>query len=166
MLKAREIAKYFLNKDKEQRIFTKNLIERNGRTFYEGNIRLNNYIHMAQNLYIAKCGKKLFADDLYAYDNGAVAVDVQENYAILLNWNKETQFEDDIRDFLDRVYIIFQNATLDELIALSHEDSEWVAKHSYASKQEQKMDSLARMDEYREQYKDILRVMERLPIYE
>lgn len=164
MIRARDVALYFLNKDKDQTLFTKKLVEKNGRTFYDGNARLNKYVHMAQNLYIAKTGEKLFEDDLYAYDNGAVAVDVQENYAVLLNRKSELQLEAGIRDFLDRVYVILENASLDELIELSHEDAEWESKHLFYSKCEQKMDSLARIDEYKEQYRDVLRVMERLEL--
>lgn len=164
MIRARDVAKYFLIKDKDHRLFSKNLVEKNGRKFYEGNARLNKYLHMAQNLYIAKTGEKLFEDDLYAYDNGAVVTDVQENFAILLSRESEPQLEESIRDFLDRVYVILQNATLDELIELSHEDSEWISKHAFYSKKEQKMDSLARIDEYKEQYGDVLKVMERLEL--
>ena len=164
MIRARDVAKYFLNKDKDHSLFTKNLVEKNGRKFYEGNARLNKYLHMAQNFYIAGTGEKLFEDDLYAYDNGAVAADVQENFAILLSRKGEPQLEEGICDFLDRVYVILQNATLDELIELSHEDSEWESKHAFYSRKEQKMDSLARADEYKEQYRDVLRVMERLEL--
>ena len=164
MIRARDVAKYFLIKDKDHRLFSKNLVEKNGRKFYEGNARLNKYLHMAQNLYIAKMGEKLFEDDLYAYDNGAVVTDVQENFAILLSRESEPQLEESIRDFLDRVYLILENASLDELIELSHEDAEWESKHLFYSKREQKMNSLARIDEYKEQYGDVLKVMERLEL--
>lgn len=164
MIKARDAARYFLNKDKDNTLFTKKLVEKNGRKFYEGNARLNKYLHMAQNIYIAKTGGKLFEDDLYAYDNGAVAIDVQENFAVLLNRKSEPMLEEGIRDFLDRIYEILKNATLDELIELSHEDAEWEAKHAFYSKRQQKMDSMARIEEYKEQYRDVLRVMERLEL--
>ena len=79
MLKAIDVAKYFLNKD-DGTLFNNKLVERSGRRFYEGNARLNKYLHIAQNLYIAQHGRKLFEDDLYAYDNGVVIPSVQENY--------------------------------------------------------------------------------------
>ena len=69
-MKAKEIAEWFLLQDKDGKIFNKNLINRNGRFFYEGNARLNKYLHLAQNIYIAKTGNALFEDCLYAYDNG------------------------------------------------------------------------------------------------
>ena len=84
MLKAYEVACFFLNKDKDRKIFTKNLEIRNNRRFWDGNAKLNKFLHLAQNIYIAKTGQPLFDDVLYAYDNGAVVPDVQEHYSQLL----------------------------------------------------------------------------------
>ena len=164
MLRDIDVAKFFLAKDPERKIFNKTLVERNGRKFYEGNARLNKYLHLAQNLYIAKEGKKLFAEDLYAYDNGAVAPDVQENFSILYQRNDVPQFDETTQAFLGKIYKMFENATLDELIELSHEDSEWIKKHGYYYKADQKMDSIANVEEYRAQYRDILKVMERMAV--
>ena len=50
MLKAIDVAKYFLNKD-DGTLFNNKLVERSGRRFYEGNARLNKYLHIAQNQY-------------------------------------------------------------------------------------------------------------------
>ena len=83
MLKAIQVAKYFLSLDTNHTMFNKDLIERNGRTFHEGNARLNKYLHLSQNIYLAKTGVPLIEDDFYAYDNGAVIPDVQERYAVL-----------------------------------------------------------------------------------
>ena len=164
MLNARQVAQYFLSKDTDRIMFNKTLVQKNGRKFYEGNARLNKYLHMAQNIYIAKTGKKLFQDDMYAYDNGAVVLDVQENYAILLSRSDIPELPKEISAFLDKIYKALKNATLDELIELSHEDTEWGAKSRYYVKEDQKMDSLAHADEYREQYSDMLRVLERMPV--
>lgn len=164
MLRAMDVARYFLSKDSDRKVFTKDLIEKNGRKFYAGNARLNKYLHMAQNIYIAKTGNKLFADDLYAYDNGAVALNVQENYAVLLSKRDIPTIDPEVKEFLDRIYKLLENATLDELIELSHEDSEWDAKHKYYSKERQQMDSLAHIEEYKEQYHDVLKVMERMEL--
>lgn len=164
MQNAVDIAKYFLSKDTAHTMFNKTLRAANDRTFYEGNARLNKYLHMAQNLYIAKTGEKLFEDDLYAYDNGAVALKVQENYAILLSKNEIPNLPKDITYFLDKIYKLLENASLDELIELSHEDSEWEAKHHFYYIADQRMNSLQHSEEYQEQYRDVLRVMENLPI--
>lgn len=164
MLTAVEVASYFLGKDPERKIFNKTLVHKNGRDFYEGNARLNKYLHMAQNVYIAKTGRKLFEDDLYAYDNGAVVPVVQENYAILCVRPVEDDLPQDVREFLDKLYQLFESADLDEMIAMSHEDPEWEEKHAFYSKTRQRMDSLAHINDYREQYGDVLALMERLPV--
>lgn len=116
------IAEYFLYKDPERIVFTKNLVEKNGRKFYEGNARLNKYLHLSQNVYIAKTRQKLFEDDLYAYTNGAVALNVLDNYSILWGRNNLPEITPEIANFLDKIYMILQNASTDELIDISHED--------------------------------------------
>ena len=161
MLRAIDVAAYFLEKD-GGRLFTSNVIRRNGRTFYDGNARLNKYLHIAQNLYIAKTGGALFADDMYAYDNGAVIPQVQENYMLLRNHRRQVILPDDVSTFLDQVYLVLENAPLEELIDISHEDEEWIKKHRYYAKDDQRMDSMAHAAEYKEQYADMLRVMERM----
>lgn len=162
MLRDIDVAKFFLAKDPDRKMFNKTVVQRNGRKFYEGNARLNKYLHLAQNLYIAKEGKKLFSEDLYAYDNGAVAPSVQENFAILYGRKDTPHIDGETTVFLNKIYRIFENATLDELIELSHEDSEWIKKHGHYYKTDQKMDSITNAEEYREQYRDILKVMERM----
>ncbi|MBR3428613.1 MAG: hypothetical protein IKG87_00790 [Clostridia bacterium] len=103
MFTARQIAEFFLAHDDTGLLKDTTLITRNGRKFYRGNARLNKYLHIAQNMYIAKTGEKLFSDDLFAYDNGGVVPDVQEKYSILLNRNKQPDdFPDDVCVFLSR----------------------------------------------------------------
>lgn len=85
MHKNTDIARYFLSLDKDHTLFTKDLIDRNDRTFYEGNARLNKYMHLAQNIYIAKTGRPLIDTKFYAYDNGAVDPEIMEQYVPLLN---------------------------------------------------------------------------------
>lgn len=51
---------------------------------------------------------------------------------------------------------------MDELIELSHEDPERIDKHGYYKKEDQIMDSMARKEEYAEQYADIIKVLERM----
>lgn len=164
MLQDIDVAKYFLSKDIERKLFNRNLVHKCGRDFYEGNARLNKYLHLAQNIYIAKTGSKLFAEDLYAYDNGAVSPSVQENYSLLLVRTDVPELPMEICAFLDKIYVILQNASLDELIELSHEDSEWIEKHGYYGKAEQRMNSLAHATEYAAQYKDVIKVMDSLAL--
>ena len=60
--------------------------------------------------------------------------------------------------------MILQNASTDELIDISHEDSEWINKcHGY-TKESQRMDSLSHALEYQSQYEDIVELMEHINI--
>lgn len=163
MLRGIDVAIYFLSLDISCTMFTKQLCERNGRRFYEGNARLNKYLHLAQNIYIAKYGEPLMDSVFYAYDNGAVDPVVQENYSVLLERrHQEISIPEPEKDFLNKIYKAFKNAELDELIELSHEDSEWIDKHNYYLKQDQKMDSMSRKAEYAEQYADIITILDRM----
>lgn len=164
MLRGIDVAIFFLNLDKEHKVFNKNLCTKNGRTFYEGNARLNKYLHLAQNIYIAKYKEPLMDSIFYAYDNGAVDPYVQENYSVLLDRNNPVpdSISERESDYLKRIFEAFRYAELDELIELSHEDPEWINKHGYYRKDEQKMNSMAHMDEYVEQYADIIKVLERM----
>lgn len=166
MIRGLDAAKYFISLDKEGSLFNKNLITMNGRRFYEGNARLNKYLHLAQNIYIAKTGKPLMDSVFFAYDNGAVVPEIQESYSALLNLKNKSDITipNDEKEFLDKIFLVFKNATLDELIDMSHEDSEWLNKHNYYDKEHQKMDTLARAEEYKEQYADIVKVMDRMVI--
>lgn len=165
MLRGIDAALYILSLDKENKVFDKQLRTKNGRRFYEGNARLNKYLHMAQNIYIAKYGVPLMDSVFYAYDNGAVDPNVQEKYTVLLERrNQPVSIPEPEKNFLDIIYKVFYNATLDELIELSHEDSEWIDKHIYYRKEDQMMDSKSRKEEYAEQYADMIKVMERMEV--
>ena len=160
MLRAIDVAKFFLALDIDRKLFTKNLIEKNGKTFYEGSARLNKYLHIAQNLYIAKTGDKLFSDDLFAFDNGAVVPEVRNKFMSLYYSDGVPQIPDSYSEFLIKVYKAFYNATIDELIEISHEDNEWLDRNPH--KVNQRMNSLKRVQEYKEQYRDMLHVMARM----
>lgn len=54
------------------------------------------------------------AIDLYAYDNGAVATNVQENYSVLWSRRNAPMFAPELVEFLDKLYIILENAPLDD----------------------------------------------------
>lgn len=163
MMKGIDVARYFLSLDKDGEIFNKALRKQNGRTFYEGNARLNKYMHLAQNIYIAKYGLPLMDSVFYAYDNGAVDPEVQKNYSVLLERrNESVSVPEREEGFLARIFKAFRSASLDELIEMSHEDSEWMDKHDYYRKEDQRMDSMSRIDEYKEQYADMIKVLERM----
>ncbi len=164
MLRGIDAARYFLSLDRDGDLFNKTLRTQNGRTFYEGNARLNKYMHLAQNIYIAEYGKPLMDSIFYAYDNGAVDPEIQENYSVLLNRKNcaTVQIPENIAQYLRKIFKVFRNATLNELIDLSHEDPEWIDKHVYYHKEDQKMDLTSRKEEYAEQYADIIKIMKRM----
>ena len=47
LLKAIDVARYFLNLDIDGKVFTDKFVSKNGKTFREGNARLNKYLHIA-----------------------------------------------------------------------------------------------------------------------
>ncbi|MBR1476830.1 MAG: DUF4065 domain-containing protein [Lachnospiraceae bacterium] len=155
MVDARDAARYIISLDVNKEYFTKRLVKLNGREFYEGNARLNKILHMAQNIYIGREGKKLINADFYAYDNGGVIPDIQENYAFLIATNANTEFRVDETDqiFFHKVFVMLKDAPIEELIEIDHEDPAWEEKHMFHNrKKDQIMNSLAYADDYRDRY--------------
>ncbi len=166
MYRARDIANYFLQLDKSGEMFNAtDLMEANSRRFWTGNARLNKYLHLAQNIYFAKNGRHLFKDNLYAYDNGGVVTDVQENYTMLIAKRNEASCDcisEEDRVFLKKLSMILSDATIEELMRLSHEDPAWEEKHLFYQKKDQIMDIDSKLEEYRIQYEDVIQLMDRM----
>ncbi len=164
MLDKYEVVAFFLAQDKNRTYFNKKLIQNNGRTFYEGNARLNKMLHLAHNIYIAKNGQPLLNDEFYAYDNGAVIPEIQENYGRLLVAPHQTlfSFDEETKSFLAKVFYVFKDAPIDELIELDHEDPEWKRRNVNRSKTEQKMVSMPNLSDYQNRYRDIVKVLDRM----
>ena len=162
MAKARDIATFLMRMDQDGAFADNTLIERNGRKFYVGRARLNKYLHLAQNIFYAKTSKLLFREPLYAYDNGGVVEDVRENFEILLKTkdSREISLDQDEEVFLKKLFIVLKNADINKLIELSHEDPEWIAKNRFYDKTDQIMDTASRLEEYKIQYADIIRLMD------
>ncbi len=157
-----DVAKYFISKDSKKELFNLDLTHKNNHTFYSGNARLNKFLHLAQNIYIAKHGIPLFDGTLYAYDNGAVSKNVLENYSKLIKTTHEKPvFDEYTTKYLDLIYDIFKEASLDELIEMSHEDNEWQEKVGHYRLEDEKMDSMSRVKEYEKQYADIVEYIDR-----
>ena len=155
-----DAAKYFISKDNEHQLFNADITERDGRLYCDGNIRLNKFLHLAQNIYYAKTGRALIDTIFYAYDDGAAIPKIRECYFKLIceaPYNIKFDYETTV--FLDRFYQAFKNASVDELIELSREDIEWKEKYLYFDNESQKMDMTAHPDEYRQQYADIIDAM-------
>ncbi|MCR5846597.1 MAG: SocA family protein [Lachnospiraceae bacterium] len=166
MASAKEIAIYLMQLDENGMFSDTTLLESNGRMFYVGRARLNKYLHLAQNIYYAKTSKLLFQEPLYAYDNGGVVEVVRENFELLLKIkdNKEVNLSDSVKEFLIKLFLVLKNADINKLIELSHEDPEWIAKHAFYRKQDQIMDTVGRLNDYKEQYADIIRIMDGMTI--
>lgn len=165
MITALDAACYFLKLDVNKDVFTSNLVQRNGRTFYDGNAKLNKFLQLAQNIFIAKYQRPLFEDSFYAYDNGAVIPSIQTKYIYLLSKRGQqdiTSLGSEVAVFLRKIFDIFSEASLDELIDLSHEDEAWQEKCLYYKKEDQIMDTMSKIDVYKEQYADIVTVIDRM----
>ena len=161
MVTARDVAKYFLAKDVSKELFNMKLVEFNNRKAYEGNIRLNKYLYFAQTVYLAKYGKLLFEDDFVAYVNGPVIKDIIDNYSSMQasRINNEDNLSDNIKQFLDKIYISLENATCEELIDITHEDTAWkdVSNQTYYAPV---IDLGKYKAKFEKQYKGLIKVME------
>ena len=91
-----------------------------------------------------------------------VIPDIQKKYSLMLEHGSKPSIPEEEEKFLMVFFQAFKNADVDELIELSHEDIAWREKHMFWSKKEQMMDKMAHADEYRQQYKDIVEVLDRM----
>lgn len=150
MEKVENIAKYILYLDKNNEIFINNLINLNGRDCYEGNVRLNKYLHIMQMVYFAMTDKKLFNEEMYAFDNGVVVNSVMNNYLSLKSTKNSYNISDiNVKNYIDKMFNILKYAPLKDLIEISHQDEEWKKKHNFYQKKEQLID----VDSQKENYK-------------
>lgn len=158
LLTALSIAKYYISKDREHKLFTNKVIEINGVKSYEGNVRINKYLFLSQVVYLAKYGKKLFSDDLVAYTNGPVVIDIINNYTVLYSKKSNDKIDSKTKDFLDKIYFSLENATCEELIDISHEDPEW-QRLSLNTYSKEVMDLEAHIEYYKETYKGLIEAL-------
>ena len=160
MLDAKEIAKYFLSKDKEKKLFNTNVMVLNGRRCYEGNVRLDKYLYFAQTVYLAKYGELLFHENILAYDNGPIVKEVLEKYAVIQgSKNSEISLDENIKVFLDKIYEALEQATCEELVEISHEDTAW-KELSSDTFHAPVIDIMKYQEKYKKQYKGLIKVME------
>lgn len=157
-MKAITVAKYYLSKDPEKKLFNDKIVNlKNGRHAYEGNIRLNKYLFLTQVVYLAKYGKRLFEDDFLAYENGPIIKDIQQSYG-RLNSKENEQIKEDIIIFLDKIYMSLENATYEELIDITHEDPEWIRlkEKTYNAPT---MNLEKNINEYKKRYKGLIEAL-------
>ena len=150
MEKVENIAKYILFLDKNNDIFINNLLTLNGRECYEGNVRLNKYLHIMQMVYFAMTDKKLFNEEMYAFDNGVVVNSVMNNYVYLKSTKNSYNISDEnVKKYIEKMFNILKYAPLENLIEISHQDEEWKKKHNFYQKKDQLID----VDSQKENYK-------------
>ena len=158
MLSALDVAKYYLSKDPEKKLFNYNIVVKNDRKFYEGNARLNKYLFLTQVVYLAKYEKKLFKDDFCAYANGPIVENIMTNYGILRSKNENVDIPSNYKDFLDKIYDSLKNATYDELIDITHEDPEWI-RLCHDTYNAPIMNLEKNIKEYKERYKGLIEAL-------
>ena len=96
--------------------------------------------------------KKLFDEDMYAFDNGVVVNSVMNNYVYLKSMKSSYKIDDeDIKLFIEKMFNILKYAPLEDLIEISHQDEEWKKKHNFYSKKDQLID----VDSQKQNYKDM-----------
>lgn len=150
MEKVENIAKYILFLDKNNDIFINKLINLHGRDCYEGNVRLNKYLHIMQMVYFAMTDKKLFNEDMYAFDNGVVVNEIMNNYAYLKSTKESFNITDaNVKTYIEKMFNILRYAPLEDLIEISHQDEEWKKKHSYYQKKDQLIDVDSQKNNYK-----------------
>lgn len=155
MISADIVAKYYLSRDPERVLFNNNVVNKNGRKFYEGNARLNKYLFLSQVVYLAKYEKKLISDNFVAYDNGPVIREIITKYPIISSRNEIVDIDDEIKSFLDKIYDALINASYEELIEITHEDPEWIrlSKDTFNAPI---MNLEKNIDEYKQRYKGLI----------
>lgn len=159
LLTASQVANYYISKDKNRNLFTNKIIVINGIKSYEGNVRINKYLFLTQVVYLAKYGKKLFSDNLVAYVNGPVVIDIINNYATLYNQNEQiNEIDSKTKEFLDKIYFSLENATCEELVDISHDDPEW-QKLSTNTYSHQPMDLESHIEYYKQTYKGLIEAL-------
>jgi uncharacterized phage-associated protein len=150
MEKVENIAKYILSLDKNDDIFINKLITLQGRECYEGNVRLNKYLHIMQMVYFAMTDKKLFSEDMYAFDNGVIVDVVMNNYLYLKSTKESYSISNaNVKTYIEKMFNILKYAPLQDLIEISHQDEEWKKKHNFYQKKEQLID----VDSQKKNYK-------------
>ena len=156
MISAEMVAKYFLQKDPQRLLFNKKLVEKNNRSSYEGNVKLNKFLFLSQVVFMAKYGRKLFNDNFVAYDNGPVIKSIIHDYQILTSKNDTIELPELEKNFLDKMYESLKDVSCDELVEITHEDPEWrkLSNETYSAPV---MDIDKYFDLYRDRYKGFIK---------
>ena len=126
-MKASDVAKYYL--------------EKNGSL---DNERLNKYLFLTQVVYLGKEERKLFDDELISTSNGPVLKDMLKDSSNIV--------DDEIKEFLNKIYDALKSASDEELDSIVKEDPEWIRLSNSGSV----MDLERNVSEYKIRYKGLL----------
>lgn len=156
-MQALEIAKYFVGKDQERKIFN------NARCGYDvpgqpyiGSLKLNFLIYMVQNMFLAKNESTFFEDTEYAYTNGVVFENVRRNYLKIIRKREEYSeltFGEGLNSLLDWVYAVFANANIGYCIQVMQQDRAWQEANSTF---DQIMNPMRYIEDYKDRYASYL----------
>lgn len=123
-VRAIDIAKLFIKKGLD---YPRNTLD--------GNMKLQKLVYFSQLIHLAKYGKPLFDDPIYAFKHGSVIENVRQAYQYNNNWlvNESMKFEEDLieeeKESIELTERIFGNLTANELSELNHQQFSW--KSSY-----------------------------------
>lgn len=126
-MKASDVAKYYLEKD--------NSLDTE---------RLNKYLFLTQVVYLGKEERELFGDELISTSNGPVLKDMLKDSSNIV--------DDEIKDFLNKIYDALKSASDEELDSIVKEDPEWIRLSNSGSV----MDLERNVSEYKIRYKGLL----------
>lgn len=123
MYKAKDIAKWFLNKNRIQMNFED--------SEYITNLKLQKLLYYAQGFYLAKKDTPLFNDDFLAWEHGPVIRKIYDEYK--KNGSNGIKFEEDFNVEIDKetervleeVYEKYGQYAAWKLRNMTHEETPW-----------------------------------------
>lgn len=127
---------------------------------YEKNVELNARLHFLQNVHVALTGKKLFEEDLYAFETAAVVPEVQAVYLSLAE--DFSKVEPSEKAFVDNAMEALENIDTRTVIELSREDSEWENRRCLKNLEDRKMHSVENDALYRKKYRKYIQYINKL----
>lgn len=122
---------------KDAKEFAKALIDKNENNRYsntvDGNMIINKMLYFAQIISLAKYGKVLFENDLFAFENGSVVEDVRleykYNYDNMIKEANEydfSKFSTEELDVLKETNRLFSDFSARELSQITHSNKTWI----------------------------------------
>ena len=103
---------------------------------FDGNLVVNKMLVFSQLISIAKDGKKLFEEDLYAFKHGIVVEDIRKEYKYRFNdfivtmQNEECEFNKDEYETLEIAIKVFGKLDAYTLSELTHQFKFWKEKYN------------------------------------